>query len=119
MQAICMCSYIYEGAANGSANIASPADRIARTHQPQTEILSLLDYRTRYNQYNTDVGEHSVGIAPDCTPCQLVAGAYILHRQRQVDLNSGFGIAVPLLLQTPRPCAHPRRSSPCGCGRLL
>jgi phosphodiesterase/alkaline phosphatase D-like protein len=59
----CMCSYIYEGAANGSANIASPADRIARTAQPEKEILSLLDYRTRYNQYNTDVGERSVGVA--------------------------------------------------------
>lgn len=63
MLAVCMCSYIYEGATNGSANIASPADRIARTHQPQKEILTLLDYRTRYNQYNTDVGEHPVSIA--------------------------------------------------------
>ena len=52
-----MRSYIYEGAANGSTNIASPADRLARTHQPEKEILNLLDYRTRYNQYNTDVGE--------------------------------------------------------------
>jgi hypothetical protein len=45
---ICKCgvrSYIYEGATNGSTNIASPADRIARTHQPQKEILSVLDYR--------------------------------------------------------------------------
>ena len=49
-------SYIYEGASNGSVNIASPADRIARTHQPEREILSLQDYRTRHNQYNTDVG---------------------------------------------------------------
>ena len=49
-------SYIYEGATNGSSNIASEADRIARTHQPQKEILSLQDYRTRHNQYNTDVG---------------------------------------------------------------
>lgn len=49
-------SYIYEGATNGSANIASEADRIARTHQPEREILSVQDYRTRHNQYNTDVG---------------------------------------------------------------
>jgi hypothetical protein len=38
-------SYIYESAANGSTNIANPADRIARTHQPEKEILSILDYR--------------------------------------------------------------------------
>ena len=56
-------SYVYEGATNGSSNIASPADRIARTHQPQKEILSLQDYRTRHNQYNTDVGKRSQAAA--------------------------------------------------------
>jgi alkaline phosphatase D len=48
--------YIYEGAQNGSAtNILDPVGRVARTAQPEREILSLSDYRTRHNQYNTDV----------------------------------------------------------------
>lgn len=92
-----MRSYIYEGASNGSANIASPADRIARTHQPEKEILSLQDYRTRHNQYNTDVGARSLtAAAPVFMSISYrlrLAVEYLMLCDRPL-----------LILQTPRPC---------------
>ena len=39
------CSYIYEGAQNGSTNIVDPVGRAARNARPAREILSLEDYR--------------------------------------------------------------------------
>ena len=46
-------SYIYEYNTTGSdVNIIDPVQRAARDHRPAREILSLDDYRTRYNQYS-------------------------------------------------------------------
>jgi alkaline phosphatase D len=45
--------YIYEYKTDGNS-LFSPEDKIARTHQPEKEILTIQDYRTRHNQYNSD-----------------------------------------------------------------
>ncbi len=44
--------YIYEYAVDGYAS--DRAEEFGRLSQPETEILSLSDYRTRYAQYRTD-----------------------------------------------------------------
>jgi hypothetical protein len=54
----------------------------ARTAQPERKILSLSDYRTRHNQYNTDVGERS-----------STAAASIYAREHPLNVAIGSKIA--------------------------
>lgn len=48
-----MGDYIYEFG-NGYGPIATPGAQLGRVHQPDHEIITLRDYRTRYGQYRAD-----------------------------------------------------------------
>lgn len=69
-------SYIYEYNTTGSdVNIIDPVQRAARDHRPAREILSLDDYRTRYNQYSERL--HQILHDASTTNGQLVYTTYI------------------------------------------
>jgi alkaline phosphatase D len=60
--------YIYEYNQTGSSFITDPVLRASRTHQPEREMVSLSDYRTRYNQYNSDVDTRAMRASAPLIP---------------------------------------------------
>lgn len=59
--------YIYEYGAKGWG--ADVARRLGRVHQPDGEIVSLADYRTRHAQYKTDAGAQALHAAKPLMAC--------------------------------------------------
>ncbi|KAL9937193.1 hypothetical protein V8E36_003602 [Tilletia maclaganii] len=58
--------FIYEYAGNGSPDSYGDGRNISRVPQPDREIVSLEDYRTRYADYKTDSGLQALSAAHKC-----------------------------------------------------
>lgn len=65
--------YIYEYAVDGYAS--DRAEEFGRLSQPETEILSLSDYRTRYAQYRSD---------PDLQACHSAHPFYVVWDDHEI-----------------------------------